>query len=86
MPTDPETIDWSLTTYDGVRREQLRRNLKLTFRERLEAVEEMETFALELHAAWGTRDLRPDPSRRVGHPQPAGVPHISIAEDPPAEK
>lgn len=38
-PTDQ--IDWSLTTYEGNRREQLRRALKLSLRERLEALEGM---------------------------------------------
>jgi CRISPR-associated protein Csx17 len=32
-------IDWSLTTWEGSRRAQLRRALELTLRERLEAVE-----------------------------------------------
>lgn len=51
MPVPHEEIDWSLTTFDGVRREQLRRNLRLTLQQRLEAVEEMAEFARELHAA-----------------------------------
>lgn len=35
------TIDWTLTSWEGSSREQLRRALSLTVRERLEAVEEL---------------------------------------------
>ena len=38
--TDPE-IDWALTTWEGSRREQLRRWRRLSLRERLRAIEEM---------------------------------------------
>lgn len=41
-------IDWSLTTWEGSRREQLRRWCKLSVRERLLAVEEMADFARHL--------------------------------------
>ncbi len=51
MPIPPHEIDWSLTTFDGVRREQLRRNLRLTVQQRLEAVEDMAAFARDFHAA-----------------------------------
>ena len=34
-----QDIDWSLTTWEGSRKAQLRRALELTLRERLEAVE-----------------------------------------------
>lgn len=37
----PDDFDWSVTTYDGSRREQLRRVLALTLRERMQAVEDM---------------------------------------------
>ena len=39
MSEDKRDIDWSLTTWEGSRRAQLRHALKLTLRERLEAVE-----------------------------------------------
>lgn len=39
-PTDND-IDWSLTSWEGSRRAQLRRWLALTVRERLQAIEEM---------------------------------------------
>ncbi|MDA3934765.1 MAG: hypothetical protein PF630_10645 [Gammaproteobacteria bacterium] len=38
---DNDPIDWSKTTWEGSRREQLRQWRKLTLRERLLAVEEM---------------------------------------------
>ena len=38
-------IDWSVTTWEGSRREQLRRARRLTLRERLAALEDMEGFA-----------------------------------------
>lgn len=38
-------IDWSLTTWEGSRRAQLRHWLSLTLRERLKAVEEMDELA-----------------------------------------
>jgi len=39
MGEDKGDIDWSLTTWEGSRRAQLRRALALTIRERLEAME-----------------------------------------------
>ncbi len=41
MKSDETEIDWSKTTWDGSRREQLRRWRKLSLRERLLAVDEM---------------------------------------------
>lgn len=42
--TDPD-IDWSKTTWEGSRREKLRRWQKLSIRERLQAVEDMGEIA-----------------------------------------
>lgn len=39
MSEAKQDIDWSVTTWEGSRRAQLRHALKLTLRERLEAVE-----------------------------------------------
>jgi hypothetical protein len=41
----PDDIDWSLTTWEGVRREQLRRAAALTLRERLQSLEDMAEVA-----------------------------------------
>lgn len=38
-------IDWSLTTWEGNRRAQLRRALSITLRERMQAVEDMAEIA-----------------------------------------
>jgi hypothetical protein len=47
--TNPDDdIDWALTTWEGARREQLRRWLRLSVRERLEAVDRMGRTAEEL--------------------------------------
>lgn len=41
MSEERDDIDWSLTTWEGSRRAQLRYALTLTLRQRLEAVEGM---------------------------------------------
>ena len=46
----PDDIDWSLTTWEGSRRDQLRHALSLTLRERLQAVEDMAEVALRFRA------------------------------------
>lgn len=42
---DGTGIDWSLTTFEGARREQLRRWAELPLAEILEALEEMEALS-----------------------------------------
>ena len=46
--SDDTAIDWSLTTWEGSRREQLRRWSQLTLEEILQAQEEMAELAGEL--------------------------------------
>ena len=46
--THAEAIDWSLTTWDGARREQLRRWAALTLEEILLAQEEMRELSERL--------------------------------------
>ncbi len=43
---DMGQIDWSLTTYEGARREQLRRWSQLSLSQVIEALEEMEQLAV----------------------------------------
>lgn len=53
MSEPGQDIDWSLTTWEGSRRAQLRRAVQTTLRERLEAVEAMTDLArrlAEMHA------------------------------------
>jgi len=52
MPTDelrPVDVDWSLTTWEGARREQSRRWAKMTLAEMILALEEMQVLAERLH-------------------------------------
>lgn len=41
MSDDESPIDWSKTTFEGARREQLRRALRMTVRQRLEALDQL---------------------------------------------
>jgi hypothetical protein len=63
MNEEPNGIDWSLTTWEGSRREQIRRWSELTMDEILAAQEEMEEMAEKLspHAAQNGVTVREDP-------------------------
>jgi len=50
MSENRDDIDWSLTTWEGSRRAQLRHALTLTLRERMEAVEGMAEVARRFQA------------------------------------
>ncbi len=69
---DPE-IDWSLTTWNGSRRAQLRQWQKLSLRERLQALEEMGEISrhfARLRAEGKFRDLSKIPDDdRTGIPK-----------------
>ena len=58
-----ESIDWTLTTWEGSRREQIRRWSELTMDEILEAQEEMEEMAEKLspHPAQKAVTVREEP-------------------------
>lgn len=45
---DPGKTDWSLATYEGARREQMRRWAALSLGEAIRALEEMERLACHL--------------------------------------
>jgi len=47
----PRDFDWRLTSFEGVRREQLRRCAQLPLENILLAIEEMEDIARQLSAA-----------------------------------
>lgn len=49
-PRDERGVDWSLTTWEGVRREQTRRWAVLPLERAIMALEEMEALARELQA------------------------------------
>lgn len=50
MSNGEDQIDWSKTTFEGVRKEQLRQALKMTVRERLEAMDELDRLSERLQA------------------------------------
>lgn len=41
MSSTDDAVDWSVTTWEGARRAHLRESLKLTVRERLEALDRL---------------------------------------------
>ncbi len=55
----PSEIDWSLTTWEGARREQLRRWAALPLESVIAALEEMD----ELARQFATTELRGKPTR-----------------------
>jgi hypothetical protein len=60
LPTDsPDQIDWSLTTWEGTRREELRRWAELPLERMILALEEMQELAEEL--AGGEVPNHPNP-------------------------
>ncbi len=60
MSEEAEPIDWNLTTWEGSRREQIRRWSMLTMDEILAAQEEMAELADELKPG-DTANVREDP-------------------------
>ena len=64
MSKEAEGIDWNLTTWEGSRREQLRRWSKLTMDEILAAQEEMAALADELRSGTSAR-VREEPPTDV---------------------
>ncbi len=82
MSASPDPIDWSLCTFEGAEREQLRRWSLLPMRAKLEALDEMSEFALrtlENRRKAGLPYIDPDTGDPVaGTRQPAGA-----VEEPP---
>lgn len=63
MPdTDLEQIDWTLTTWEGARREQLRRWAQLSLEEIVAAQEEMQELA-----EWLSSGSRASAAAEDGH-------------------
>ncbi|MDI3258794.1 MAG: hypothetical protein QJR02_03765 [Sinobacteraceae bacterium] len=50
MSDGEDQIDWSKTTFGGVREEQLRRALMITVRERLKSMDELNRLSERLQA------------------------------------
>jgi hypothetical protein len=55
----PEDIDWSLTTWEGARREQMRRWSKMSLAEMILALEEMQVLAEKLSQSSTVRQVGP---------------------------
>lgn len=55
LPRDERDIDWSLTTWEGARREQMRRWAALPLERAIMALEEMEELAREAAPPPGAR-------------------------------
>jgi hypothetical protein len=62
LPPELEAFDWSVTTWEGSRREQLRRWAQLPLERVIAAIEEMERLSETLHAESADGGIAP-PSR-----------------------
>lgn len=65
----PDDIDWSLTTWEGTRREQLRRAAALTLRERMQSLEDMAEVAERFRRMRETAQSRPTPAAPAAAPE-----------------
>ena len=68
MSQIPDDIDWSLTTWEGARREQLRHWAALTLRERMQSLEDMAEVAERF------RQMRETDKLSGARPKPAAAP------------
>lgn len=74
MSEDKPEIDWSLTTWEGSRRAQLRRALEMTVRERLEAAEGLADVGRrfqQIRARGGFKPASPEPEAAQPETPPA---------------
>jgi hypothetical protein len=62
----PDEIDWSLTTWEGNRRRQHREFLALSFREKLQALENMAELSARLQGSKVSEERRPPGSGGAG--------------------
>ena len=80
LPDPDDHIDWSLATWEGSRREQLRRWAALPLERAIMAVEEMQAVADNLYLqAWRAEKARTpessspvDPHRQATNQSPSG--------------
>lgn len=68
MSQAPDNIDWTLTTWEGSRREQLRRWRTLTLRERLQALEDMTELTEHFRRMRETGKFSAAPSGKTAAP------------------
>jgi hypothetical protein len=69
--TAPEPTDWSLVTFEGLRRAQHEAFRALSFREKLLRLEEMDEVAKQLAAQIPAQALAPSPPQPL-QPGPPG--------------
>jgi hypothetical protein len=70
-PVNPEEVDWSVTTFDGLRLQQMREFAALPFREKLLAVEELNELAERLQRGMKAAEQRgPRPAELNQGPEP----------------
>ncbi len=75
MSESDKTIDWSKTTFEGSRREQLRRWRALSLRERLEALDRLSDLA-------GAFEQQKTGETTTAEPPQAGVQPGAVREPP----
>lgn len=63
LPESLRSVDWRLTTWEGARREQLRRWAELPLDRVIESLEEMSTLAQRFGAVRGDDDRAPPSTR-----------------------
>ena len=80
MSENGDDIDWSKTTFDGSRREQLRRWRALTLQQRLEALDGMLDLAKRLGRPAKTAPREPTPSTQMRRTE------LEVHEPPSAER
>jgi len=59
LPENLENVDWSITTWEGSRREQLRRWSLLPLDQIIRAIEEMEVLSSRLNPETAAEETRP---------------------------
>lgn len=64
----PRDVDWHLTSFEGARREQLRRSAQLPLEDILQAIEEMEDLAQQLETAPARHPGESAPGAPVNEP------------------
>ena len=75
--TAPEPTDWSLATFEGLRRAQHEAFRALSFREKLLRLEEMDEVAKQLAGQVPAQELAPSPPQP---PQPGSPGHrVTVA-------
>ena len=65
MEAEPDDFDWSVASWEGSRRAQIRRWMSLTVRERLEMLEDMAHFARRMQRLRSARPADEAPAGKA---------------------